>query len=86
MQSYPTESLVVLNTWQSYSNALATCKAFGESLWSPWQADFLPYLSYEGKSRSLLASEQLLRKLLGYGFGRLDGSIQGGYGERSRLR
>lgn len=49
-QSFRSESLIVLNTWKSYANASSTCASLGESLWSPSQADFLPYLSYEGKA------------------------------------
>ncbi|WVF70060.1 hypothetical protein IAT40_004847 [Kwoniella sp. CBS 6097] len=43
------ESILVLNDGLSYDAAGAACKSLGEALWTPSQADFLPYLAQSGR-------------------------------------
>nr|ACZ81478.1 AN12g09310 [Kwoniella heveanensis] len=43
------ESLLVLSDGLSYDAATAACKSLGETLWTPSEADFLPYLAHSGQ-------------------------------------
>ncbi|WVQ97821.1 hypothetical protein IAU59_004936 [Kwoniella sp. CBS 9459] len=43
------ESVLVLSDGLSYDSACAACKSLGEMLWTPSQADFLPYLAHTGR-------------------------------------